>query len=91
MERVLKLANIKFEREIKFKRFHVDFLIRDLKTVIECDGEHWHQKPVNQERDKRKEELLMGLGYKVLRFSGTIINKLSDKKLANKVVTILRI
>ncbi|MDP1710105.1 MAG: hypothetical protein Q8L28_00605, partial [bacterium] len=36
MERVLNLAGIKFEREIKFKRFHVDFLIRDLKTVIEC-------------------------------------------------------
>ena len=54
MERVLKLANIKFEREIKFKRFHVDFLIRDLKTVIECDGEDSHQKPINQKQHKKK-------------------------------------
>lgn len=89
MERVLNLAGIKFEREIKFKRFHVDFLLSDLKIVIECDGEHWHQKLVNQERDKRKEELLKSLGYKVLRFSGTTINKFSDKQLVNQISEIL--
>ena len=87
MERVLNLAGIKFEREIKFKRFHVDFLLRDLKTVIECDGEHWHLMPKIQERDKRKEELLKSLGYKVLRFSGTIINKFSDKQLADDIMS----
>ena len=85
MERVLDLAGIKFEREIKFKRFHVDFLLKDLKTVIECDGEHWHQRPINQKRDKRKEELLKNLGYKVFRFSGTTINKFSDKQLAKNI------
>lgn len=89
MERVLNLTGIKFEREIKFKRFHVDFLLRDLKTVIECDGEHWHQKPVNKERDKRKEELLKSLGYKVFRFSGQTINKFSDKQLVNQISEIL--
>lgn len=85
MERVLNLADVKFEREIKFKRFHVDFLLRDLKTVIEVDGEHWHQKPMNKERDKRKEELLKSLGYKVLRFSGTIINKYSEEELIETI------
>jgi len=85
MERVLNLANIKFEREIKFKRFHVDFLIRNLKTVIECDGEYWHLMPKIQERDKRKDELLISLGYKVLRFSGETIDKLSESQLANRI------
>ena len=85
MERALNVAGIKFEREIKFKRFHVDFLLMDSKTVIECDGEYWHLNPKIQERDKRKEELLKSFGYKVFRFSGTTINKYSDKELAEVV------
>lgn len=89
MERALNLASIKFEREIKFKRFHVDFLIKDLKTVIECDGEYWHLMPIIQERDKRKDELLKNLGYKVLRFSGETISQLPGKKLANRLKTSL--
>jgi very-short-patch-repair endonuclease len=83
MERALNLAEIKFEREIKFKRFHVDFLIRSLKTVIECDGEYWHLNPKIHERDGRKDELLKGLGYKVLRFSGKTMDQLSEIELAD--------
>lgn len=82
MEKALKLASIKFEREIKFERFHVDFLLRDLKTIIECDGEYWHLDPKIQERDKRKDELLKSLGYKVIRFSGRMMDKFTDKELA---------
>lgn len=89
MERALKLAGIKFEREIKFKRFHVDFLLRRLNTVIECDGEHWHLNPKIKDRDRRKDELLKGLGYKVLRFSGKTIDKLSERQLANNVISLL--
>lgn len=85
MERSLNLAGIKFEREIKFKRFHVDFLIRDSKTVIECDGEHWHLRPVNQDRDKRKDELLKSLGYKVLRFTGKTMDKLTEKQIVSNI------
>jgi len=81
MGRALNLAGIKFEREVKFNRFHVDFLIKDFKTVIECDGEYWHLNPKIQERDKRKDELLTGLGYKVLRFSGHKMDMLSGKRL----------
>ena len=91
MERVLKLAGIEFEREIKFKRFHVDFLIEKAKTVIECDGEYWHLMSKIQERDKRKDELLTELGYKIFRFSGTTMNKFSEKQLANKIISNLRV
>ncbi len=86
MEKALNLANIKYEREIKFKRFHVDFLLSDLKTVIECDGEYWHLMPKIQERDKRKDKLLNSLGYKVIRVSGQEIDSLSVKKLLTKIV-----
>jgi very-short-patch-repair endonuclease len=89
MERALNLAGIRFEREIKFKRFHVDFLLRGLKTVIECDGEFWHLRSINQERDKRKDELLKDLGYKVLRFTGKTMDKFSEEQLANNVINLL--
>lgn len=85
MEKALKLIGIRFEREVKFKRFHVDFLVRRSNLVIECDGEYWHAREVVKERDRRKERLLKSLGYKVLRFSETTINKLSEKKLSDLV------
>jgi len=90
MEKALNLARIKFEREIKFKRFHVDFLLRDSKTVIECDGEYWHLSPKIQDRDKRKDELLKSLGYKVLRFSGKTMDKFSEKQLADRIIDLVK-
>lgn len=85
MEKALKLAGIKFEREVKFKRFHVDFLLRKQKTVIECDGEHWHLNSKIQERDKRKDHLLTNLGYKILRYPGKIMDKQTEQELSSRV------
>lgn len=82
MEKALTLAKLNFEREVKFKRFHVDFIIEKYKTAIECDGEYWHLIPKIQERDKRKNILLESLGYKLLRFTGTEINKFSENNLS---------
>lgn len=81
----MKLLGIKFEREIKFKRFHVDFLVDKFKLVIECDGEYWHMMPKIQDRDRRKETYLQSLGYRVLRFSGRQITNLPETSLANVV------
>lgn len=89
MERSLRFAGINFDREVKFKRFHADFLIKKAKTVIECDGEYWHTGFEKEERDKRKEEFLKSLGYRVLRFSGRSINKFSERDLAQKVLDVI--
>lgn len=89
MEKALNLAGIKYEREVKFKRFHVDFLLRESETVIECDGEYWHLMPKIQDRDKRKNELLKSLGYKVLRFAGHEMAKLSEKQLSSEILNSL--
>lgn len=86
MEKVLNLFEIQYLREVRFERFRVDFLLKDKNIVIECDGEHWHMKPINIDRDRRKEELLKSLGYKVLRFSGREINKYSEQKLGEIVL-----
>jgi len=82
MEKALMLVKIKFEREVKFRRFHVDFLLEKYKTVIECDGEYWHLIPKNAERDQKKDILLQSLGYKVLRFTGNDLSKLNEDRLS---------
>lgn len=82
MEKALKLSSIKYEREVKFRRFHVDFLLEKYKSVIECDGEYWHLLPKAIDRDKRKDILLKSLGYKVLRFTGNELDKLDEAKLS---------
>lgn len=86
MEKALTLSKLEFEREVKFKRFHVDFLLEKYKTVIECDGEYWHLLPKVIDRDKRKNILLLSLGYKVLRFTGNELDKLNEIKLS-KILT----
>ena len=82
MEKALTLAKIEFDREVKFKRFHVDFLIQKYKTAVECDGEYWHLIPKILERDKRKDILLQSLGYKVIRFTGSELDKLNVDELS---------
>lgn len=82
MKNSLDQIKVNYMREVKFKRFRVDFLIEEYKTVIECDGEFWHLRQHVIERDKRKDVLLQSLGYKVLRFTGNQLDKLDEIKLA---------
>ncbi len=83
MEKALIMSKLEFEREVKFKRFHVDFLIEKYKTAIECDGEYWHLLPKVMDRDKRKNTLLQSLGYRVLRFTGNELDKLDETTLSS--------
>lgn len=45
--------------------------------------------PKIQERDKRKDELLKNLGYKIYRFSGHEIVNFSDKQLRSNLAKLL--
>ena len=67
----LKSRGVLFEsQKLINNKFVVDVYIPMLNLVIECDGEYWHLLPKIQDRDARKDKLLISLGYKVLRFSG---------------------
>jgi len=57
----LKRNNIVFEYQKSIDRFFVDFCIN--KTVIEVDGEYWH----NEEMDKIRDNILNNNGYVVYR------------------------
>jgi len=85
--KVLDKEKINYQREVKFKRFYVDFVIEAKKLAIECDGEFWHMQEKIKERDARKEKLLESLGYRVLRLSGQMINKHTETQLARLIIS----
>jgi len=48
-------------------KYRLDIAILSLKIDIEYDGKHWHQ---DQEKDRKRDEELESLGWKVLRYKG---------------------
>lgn len=86
MRFLLTKSKIKFSQEYKFGRYRADFLLPDLKIVVECDGEFWHMNPKAKSRDAKKDEYLIKQGYKVIRISGTNINNYSDKELIKRIL-----
>ena len=67
--RILKrnqLRGYTFLRQRPIDNYIVDFFCKDLKLIIELDGEiHRYQKS----KDKRREEELLRLGYSIIRFN----------------------
>jgi len=63
--RAHKLDKLKFRRQHSIYKFIVDFYCREIKLIIEVDGEiHDFQK----EDDLIRQQFLEELGYKILRF-----------------------
>ncbi len=60
-----QLAGLKFRRQHPLGNFIVDFVCLEHLLVIELDG---GQHASQQQADAHREALLMGLGYRVLRF-----------------------
>lgn len=46
---------------------YVDVYLPLSNTVVEYDGIRWHNTQINTDRDVRKTEILLGLGYNVVR------------------------
>jgi very-short-patch-repair endonuclease len=55
----------KFSRQMQIGRIFPDFLCRELKLIVECDGISHDREP---ERDARRDGWLGGRGYTILRF-----------------------
>ena len=83
----LYLSKIKprFTRQKIIGSYIVDFYCAKLKLIIEIDGEQ-HYIEENAEYEKRREDYLIGKGYKLLRFYNSDINK----ELGNTELTIFQ-
>lgn len=62
------MKGLQFYRQKTIGRYIVDFYCPKARIVIELDGGQ-HYTESGQERDKLREEVLLNMGVKVLRFS----------------------
>ena len=71
---ILKGRVPKFHRQQIIGNYIVDFYCPKLKLIIEIDGyQHYEEKSLKY--DSRRTEYLEGLGFYVLRFDNTEVNK----------------
>jgi len=77
LARAMERAGLKFEYQVKFGQYRVDFLIKEGSRLIavEADGLAYH----DPERDRKRDEALQKLGIdKVLHFTGGQIYRDAD-------------
>lgn len=55
--------------------YRVDFLVRAKRLVIELDGHEFHKTKEQRTHDAARQRKLQGLGYTVIRFTGTEVFK----------------
>ena len=67
-----RFQGIKFRRQHPISKFIVDFYCHQYKLIIELDG-IIHQEKDQKERDLGREEELISLGLRVLRFSNDTV------------------
>jgi len=72
-----QLCGIQFYRQKPLLSFIVDFYCPKATLVIELDGAQ-HFEPDHQAKDKKRDELLLSMGLKVLRFDDLQVLKETD-------------
>ena len=67
-----RTTGLKFRRQVAIDDFIVDFYCDELKLVIEIDGDV-HERDAPKKRDEIRDKRLTELGYRILRFSNTLV------------------
>ncbi len=67
-----KLEGRKFRRQHSINNFIVDFYCALDQLIVELDGEV-HLNPTAEEKDRRRDRILEGMGLKVLRFENKMV------------------
>jgi very-short-patch-repair endonuclease len=76
--RAFRLSGYKFRRQYAIDRFIVDFYCPGTGLIIEVDGEV-HRQQV--EADQEREQVLTGLGFRVIRFTNAQVLGQTDQVL----------
>jgi very-short-patch-repair endonuclease len=67
-----RLNHLKFRRQVAMDVFVLDFYCRDLKLIVELDGEI-HAEPLQAAHDQNRDAYLLSLGCTILRFANEAI------------------
>ena len=80
IEAELKRININYQKQVPLCKIAiVDFYLPGHRIVIQCDGDHWHNRPGCKEKDERQDKVLTFNGFNVYRFWEHEINKSAKK------------
>ena len=80
LEIILLDNKIRFEKQCIIPPYIVDFLLPKKNLIIELDGE-CHNRNIQKEKDYKREDYLMSIGYMVQRFS----NEIEDKEIIKTI------
>ena len=72
--------NLLYEEQYQIGPYQLDFAFPDVKIDLEIDGDQHHLDKRVVESDKRRNEYLEHLGWKVIRVKWSEYKKLTDKK-----------
>jgi very-short-patch-repair endonuclease len=78
------------ELNVRLNGFLVDFVWRELRVAVEIDGYQFHTSRSAFDRDRRKDGVLKGAGWEVLRFSRDQVKFEPYAVLARVVQTLAR-
>lgn len=73
-----QLLKLNYDTVIQYHikdKFYCDFYLPELNTIIECDGDYWHNMDKQIKKDACRDKYLLKCGYKVVRVKGSIIMK----------------
>lgn len=73
VEALQKIKDLK--PQINIGTYRVDFAVPDKKIIIELDGHEFHKTVEQRTHDAKRDRYLIKNGWKVLRFTGSEINK----------------
>jgi very-short-patch-repair endonuclease len=72
------LEGLKAQHEALGGQYRLDFALPDAKIGIELDGYAYHSTPEAFTRDRRRERDLELAGWRIIRFSGSEVNRDAD-------------
>lgn len=84
----LKIKFVKHQIIPIAHKYQCDLLIPSMNTVIECDGNYFHNYPYGNEKDHIRTKELREAGYKVIRLWGEDINRMSIDEFKNLVLSV---
>ena len=64
--------------QMPLHRFTTDFALPYAQICLEADGERWHRGAKSKLRDRNRDVEIRQLGWQVLRFQATILEKHPD-------------
>lgn len=83
-------VNNQYPVKLSDREYPLDFAIPELKIGIEADGEIFHSAPKQQQHDKERDMKLAQMGWTIIRFSDSEIEKRPEQVISTIVKNIMQ-